>query len=52
MREVDILSTKKILYVQMSGVDTQERTYATFLLAVDATIYFLMCFSHFKGDLL
>jgi len=40
---------KKILYVQTSGVDTPERTYAPFVLAttatmmdIDATIYFLI----------
>lgn len=40
---------KKILYVQTSGVDTPERTYAPFVLAataaamgVDAFIYFLI----------
>jgi len=40
---------KKILYVQTSGVDTPERTYAPFILAttavamgIDATIYFLV----------
>ena len=40
---------KKILYVQTSGVDTPERTYAPFILAstavamgMDATIYFLI----------
>ena len=40
---------KKILYVQTSGVDTPERTYAPFILAttatmmnVDATIYFVI----------
>jgi len=40
---------KKILYVQTSGVDTPERTYAPFILAttavamgIDATIYFLI----------
>jgi predicted peroxiredoxin len=40
---------KKILYVQTSGVDTPERTYAPFILAttaammnLDATIYFLI----------
>lgn len=40
---------KKILFVQTSGVDTPERTYAPFILAttaammgVDATIYFLI----------
>jgi len=39
----------KILYVQTSGVDTSERTYAPFILAttavamgMDATIYFLI----------
>ena len=40
---------KSILYVQTSGVDTPERTYAPFVLAttaammnIDATIYFLI----------
>ena len=40
---------KKILYVQTSGVDTPERTYAPFVLAatasamgIDATIYFVI----------
>lgn len=40
---------KKILYVQTSGVDTPERTYAPFILAatavamgLDATIYFVI----------
>jgi len=40
---------KKILYIQTSGVDTPERTYAPFILAttaammdIDATIYFLV----------
>ena len=40
---------KKILYVQTSGVDTPERTYAPFILAttavamgIEATIYFLI----------
>jgi len=40
---------KTILYVQTSGVDTPERTYAPFILAataammnIDATIYFLI----------
>ena len=40
---------KKVLYVQTSGVDTPERTYAPFILAttatamgIDATIYFLI----------
>jgi len=40
---------KKILYIQTSGIDTPERTYAPFILAttaammnVDATIYFVI----------
>jgi uncharacterized protein len=40
---------KKILYVQSSGVDTPERSYAPFILAttamsmdLDATVYFLI----------
>jgi len=40
---------KRILYVQSSGVDTPERTYAPFVLGttaammdIDATIYFLL----------
>ena len=40
---------KRILYVQTSGVDTPERTYAPFILAataammnIEATIYFLI----------
>jgi predicted peroxiredoxin len=40
---------KKILYMQTSGVDTPERTYAPFVLAataaamgIDATIYFVI----------
>lgn len=40
---------KKVLYVQTSGVETPERTYAPFILAttavamgIDATIYFLI----------
>lgn len=40
---------KKILYIQTSGVDSPERTYAPFILAttaammdIDATIYFLI----------
>jgi predicted peroxiredoxin len=40
---------KKILYIQTSGVDTPERTYAPFILAataaamgLDATIYFVI----------
>lgn len=48
--KVRLLSEKKrILYVQTSGVDTPERTYAPFILAttavamgIDATIYFLI----------
>jgi len=43
------LKKKKILYVQTSGTDTPERTYAPFILAttaammnVDATIYFVI----------
>lgn len=43
------MEKKKILYVQTSGVDTPERTYAPFILAttavamgMDATIYFLI----------
>jgi len=42
-------SKKKILYVQTSGVDTPERTYAPFVLSataaamgLDATIYFVI----------
>ena len=41
--------SKRILYVQTSGVDTPERTYAPFILAttaiamgIDATIYFII----------
>jgi hypothetical protein len=44
-----LVEKKKILYVQTSGVDTPERTYAPFILAttakamgIDATIYFLV----------
>jgi predicted peroxiredoxin len=40
---------KRLLYVQTSGIDTPERTYAPFVLAttaammdIDATIYFLI----------
>ncbi len=43
------MEKKKILYVQTSGVDTPERTYAPFILGataaamgIDATIYFLI----------
>jgi len=43
------LKRRKILYIQTSGVDTPERTYAPFILAttasmmgIDATIYFLI----------
>ena len=44
-----LYAKKKILYVQTSGVDTPERTYAPFILSstavamgIDATIYFLI----------
>ncbi|MBC7219206.1 MAG: DsrE/DsrF/DrsH-like family protein [Hadesarchaea archaeon] len=44
-----ILEKKKILYLQTSGVDTPERTYAPFILAataaamgIETTIYFLI----------
>jgi len=47
--EKELGEKKKILYVQTSGVDTPERTYAPFILAttavamgMDATIYFLI----------
>ena len=40
---------KKILYIQTSGIDTPERTYAPFILSttavamgIDATIYFII----------
>ncbi len=43
------MNEKRIIYVQTSGVDTPERTYAPFILAitavamgVDAAIYFMM----------
>ncbi|MEM3421400.1 MAG: DsrE/DsrF/DrsH-like family protein [Candidatus Hadarchaeum sp.] len=43
------MERKKILYLQTSGVDTPERTYAPFILAttaaamgIEATIYFLI----------
>ena len=43
------METKRILYVQTSGADTPERTYAPFILAmtamamgIEATIYFLI----------
>lgn len=43
------MNKKRIIYIQTSGVDTPERTYATFILAItavamgiDATIYFMM----------
>ncbi|MGD8506949.1 MAG: DsrE/DsrF/DrsH-like family protein [Candidatus Bathyarchaeota archaeon] len=43
------MSEKRIVYIQTSGVDTPERTYAPFILAItavamgiDATIYFMM----------
>lgn len=45
----DIMSNKKILYVQTSGIDTPERLYAPFILAttavamgIEATIYFVI----------
>lgn len=44
-----MVERKKILYLQTSGVDTPERTYAPFILAataaamgIDATIYFVI----------
>jgi len=44
-----VSTKKKILYVQTSGIDTPERTYAPFVLAttatamgIDATIYFVI----------
>jgi predicted peroxiredoxin len=47
--EYDMSQKKRILYVQTSGVDTPERTYAPFILAttaammnIEATIYFLI----------
>ncbi|MDY6930734.1 MAG: DsrE family protein [Halobacteriota archaeon] len=43
------MANKKIIYVQMSGVDTPEKTYAPFILAstavamdIDATVYFMI----------
>jgi len=49
MKVVFLSEKKKILYVQTSGVDTPERTYAPFILAttavameMEATIYFLI----------
>jgi len=49
MRVETLSKRKKILYVQTSGIDTPERTYAPFILAttavimgMDATIYFLI----------
>jgi len=49
MKVMMLSEKKKILYVQTSGVDTPERTYAPFILAttavamgIDATIYFLI----------
>ena len=43
------MEKKKMLYVQTSGVDTPERTYAPFILAttavamgIDATVYFVI----------
>jgi len=44
-----MVEKKKILYVQTSGTDTPERTYAPFILAttaammnIDATVYFVI----------
>jgi len=44
-----VSAKKKVLYVQTSGIDTPERTYAPFVLAttavmmgIDATIYFMI----------
>ncbi len=49
MKVVFLSEKKKILYVQTSGIDTPERTYAPFILAatavamgMEATIYFLI----------
>ena len=49
MKVVFLSEKKKIFYVQTSGVDTPERTYAPFILAttavameMEATIYFLI----------
>jgi len=49
MKVIMLSEKKKILYVQTSGVDAPERTYAPFILAttaaamgIDATIYFLI----------
>jgi len=46
---VVFLEKKKLLYIQTSGVDTPERTYAPFILAttavamgIDATVYFVI----------
>ncbi len=43
------MEKKKMLYIQTSGVDTPERTYAPFILAttavamgIDATVYFVI----------
>jgi len=43
------MEKKKLLYIQTSGVDTPERTYAPFILAttavamgIDATVYFVI----------
>lgn len=43
------MSSRRIIYIQTSGVDTPERIYASFILArtavtmgIDATIYFMM----------
>lgn len=49
MKVIWLSEKKKILYVQTSGVDTPERTYAPFILAttaiamgLEATIYFVI----------
>ena len=49
MKVIMLSEKKKILYVQTSGVDAPERSYAPFILAttaaamgIDATIYFLI----------
>jgi len=49
MKAIMLSEKKKVLYVQTSGVDTPERTYAPFILAttaaamgIEATIYFLI----------
>lgn len=49
MKVKELAEKKKVLYIQTSGVDAPERTYAPFILAttatamdVEATIYFLI----------